>query len=218
VADCPYEALRLVPRTDDLPYSTEVAVDTDKCVSCGICMGSCPSSTPFRRSEELRTGIDLPDLPLVAVRERTREVAAQLVQEPRVLIIGCEHGAASAYGAPLVSLPCVAMAPPSLIDYVLSRDLADGVAIAGCAESECYNRLGVEWTKQRVAGERDPYLRSRVPRERVALIWASPFETARFAEEIEVFRRRLAVLPSAAAPEDTLATPSADEVGAGVAP
>ena len=34
-------------------------------------------------------------------------------------------------------LPCVAMAPPSLIDYVLSRNLADGVVVAGCAESAC---------------------------------------------------------------------------------
>jgi ferredoxin/coenzyme F420-reducing hydrogenase delta subunit len=194
VTDCPYEALRLVPRTDDLPYSAQVAVDPDKCVSCGICMGSCPSSTPFRRSEELRTGIDLPDLPLVAVRERTREVAMRLVEQPRVLIIGCEHGAASAYGAHVLELPCVAMSPPSLIDYILSRDLAEGVAIVGCAESSCYNRLGVEWTRQRVAGERDPYLRARVPRERLAMIWASPFETGRFAQEIEAFKARLAAL------------------------
>jgi ferredoxin/coenzyme F420-reducing hydrogenase delta subunit len=200
VADCPYEALRLVPRTDDLPYATQVEVDSDKCVSCGICMGSCPSSTPFRRTEELRTGIDLPDLPLVDVRARTRDLAAGLVERPRVLIIGCQHGAAAAYGVPVLDLPCVAMVPPSLVDYVLSRDLADGVAIAGCAESSCYNRLGVEWTKQRVAGERDPYLRARVPRERIAMIWASPFETARFADEIESFKGRLAALPEVPAP------------------
>ena len=65
-------------------------------------------------------------------------------------------------------MPCVAMAPPSLIDFILSRDLADGVAVAGCAESACYNRLGIKWTEQRFAGERDPYLRARVPRERIA--------------------------------------------------
>ena len=58
-------------------------------------------------------------------------------------------------------MPCVAMAPPSLIDFIISRDLADGVVIAGCAERSCYNRLGVEWTKARVAGERDPYLAMR---------------------------------------------------------
>jgi ferredoxin/coenzyme F420-reducing hydrogenase delta subunit len=217
VADCPYEALRLVPRTDDLPYSAEVAVDPDKCVSCGICMGSCPSSTPFRRSEELRTGIDLPDLPLVLVRQQVHDVAGCLRDAPRVLILGCAHGAASTYGAPLVELPCVAMTPPSLIDYALSRGLADGVVIAGCAESTCYNRLGIEWTKQRVAGERDPYLRTRVPRERLAMIWASPFETNRFAEELDAFKRRLGALPSAT-PAAKAAPPPADRVGVEVPP
>ena len=69
-------------------------------------------------------------------------------------------------------MPCVAMMPPSLIDFILSRDLADGVVVAGCPESACYNRLGVDWTEQRFAGKRDPYLRARVPRERIATVWA----------------------------------------------
>lgn len=194
VEDCPYEALQLVPRSDGLPYALEVAVDADKCVSCGICMGSCPSSTPFRRTTELATGIDLPELPLVAVREKVHALSATLTTRPRIMIIGCTHGAGAGVEG-TVELPCVAMAPPSLIDYILSRDLADGVAIAGCSESACYNRLGVEWTKQRVAGERDPYLRARVPRERLAMIWASPWEAGRLSEELEAFRARLPLLP-----------------------
>jgi ferredoxin/coenzyme F420-reducing hydrogenase delta subunit len=195
VNDCPYEALRLVPRTDDLLYSLQVEVDPAKCVSCGICMASCPSSTPFRRSEELKTGIDLPDLPLVALRARTHEVAETLLRRPRMLVIGCEHGAAVSYADSFVSLPCAAAAPPSLLDYILSRDLADGVVLAGCSESACYNRLGPEWIKQRVAGERDPRLRARVPRERIAVIWASRFETARYSKELSEFERRLERLP-----------------------
>jgi len=74
------------------------------------------------------------------------------------------------------------------------------VAIAGCSESACYNRLGLEWTRQRIAGERDPYLRARVPRERLATIWASPLEQARFNDELASFKARLAALPRTAAP------------------
>ncbi len=55
---------------DGLPFPTEAQVNPSLCVSCGICVGSCPSSTPFRRSEELKTGIDLPDYPLQELRER----------------------------------------------------------------------------------------------------------------------------------------------------
>ncbi|MEJ1161741.1 cytochrome b N-terminal domain-containing protein [Prosthecomicrobium sp. N25] len=198
VEDCPYEALRLVPRTDDLPFARQVEVDASKCVSCGICMGACPSSTPFRRSEDLATGIDLPDLPLVTVRARVLEIAGRLRAAgdgPRILVIACEHGAAAGRVEPTLTLPCVAMAPPSLIDFALSRGLADGVLIAGCAERSCYNRSGVAWTRERIAQERDPYLRARVPRERIATVWASPSEHDRMRRAVEAFAAGLARLP-----------------------
>ena len=89
------------------------------------------------------------------------------------------------------------MAPPSLIDYALSKDLADGVVIAGCAESACFHRLGVAWTKARVAGQRDPYLRARVPRERVRMIWTSALERRRFEAELKAFAAQITQLAPA---------------------
>ena len=198
VEDCPYEAIRLVPRSDGLPFPNAVAVNPDLCVGCGICTGACPSSTPFRRTGDLVTGIDLPDLPLKELRDRTIAAAARLQGPARILVLACQHGAASGGGGhenATVFLPCVAMAPPSLIDFILSRDLADGVVIAGCAERTCYNRLGVEWTKARIAGKRDPYLRERVPRERLATIWADRSERTRFEAELAAFSKSVAKLP-----------------------
>jgi ferredoxin/coenzyme F420-reducing hydrogenase delta subunit len=193
--DCPYEAIRMVARTDSLPFPTQAEVNPSLCVSCGICVGACPSSTPFRRTQDLRTGIDLPEFSLKELRERVVEVATGLKGPGRVLVLACEHGAAAGWIDGTVVLPCVAMAPPSMIDFVLSRDLADGVAIAGCAESACYNRLGVTWTEQRFAGERDPYLRARVPRERIAKIWASALAVKQAGSEIAAFAARLRRLP-----------------------
>ncbi|HZR88096.1 MAG TPA: cytochrome b N-terminal domain-containing protein [Bradyrhizobium sp.] len=195
VEDCPYEAIRMVGRTDGMPFPTQAQVNPSLCVSCGICMGACPSSTPFRRSADLKTGIDLPDYSLRELRERVMNVAAGLRGPARVLVLACEHGAAAGRPDGTVVLPCVAMAPPSLIDFILSRDLADAVAVAGCAESACYNRLGIKWTEQRFAGERDPYLRARVPRERLATIWASALAVKKMEAEIAAFATRLATLP-----------------------
>jgi ferredoxin/coenzyme F420-reducing hydrogenase delta subunit len=192
--DCPYEAIRLVGRTDGLPFPTQAQVNAALCTSCGICVGACPSSTPFRRSEELKTGIDLPDFTLKELRERTIAAAKELQGPARVLVFACEHGGARQLNG-AVRLPCVAMAPPSLFDFVLSQDLADGVAIAGCAESACFSRLGVAWTQQRIAGTRDPYLRARVPRERVATIWTSAFATRGVITEIAAFTARITALP-----------------------
>jgi coenzyme F420-reducing hydrogenase delta subunit len=178
-----------------MPFPTQAEVSPSFCLSCGICVGACPSSTPFRRTQDLRTGIDLPEFSLRGLREKVVEVASRLNGPGRVLVLACEHGAAAGRIEGTVVLPCVAMAPPSLIDFVLSRDLADGVAIAGCAESACYNRLGIKWTEQRFAGARDPYLRARVPRERIATIWASALAAKKAEAEIMAFAARLTALP-----------------------
>lgn len=185
----------MVRRTDDLPFPNQAEVDPSLCVSCGICVGACPSSTPFRRSEDLKTGIDLPDYSLKELRERVIAAAGTLTKPGRVLVLACEHVAAGGRLDGTVVLPCVAMMPPSLIDFVLSRDLADGVAVAGCAESACYNRLGIQWTEQRFAGQRDPYLRKRVPRDRIATIWASALEVTKAQSAIASFAAAIAGLP-----------------------
>jgi coenzyme F420-reducing hydrogenase delta subunit len=187
----------MVRRSDDLPFPAEAQVNPSLCVSCGICVASCPSSTPFRRSEELKTGIDLPEYSLRVLRERTVEAAASLTGSTRILVLACEHGGGAGHLTGVVPLPCVAMAPPSLIDYVLSKKLADGVVVAGCAESACFHRLGVAWTKERFAGERDPYLRARVPRERLKAIWASALETQRFERELADFTEHVGRLSQA---------------------
>jgi ferredoxin/coenzyme F420-reducing hydrogenase delta subunit len=192
--DCPYEAVSMVPRTDNMPFPTQAQVNPSLCVACGICVGACPSSTPFRRSTELRTGIDLPDLPLRSLRERVVTTAAALRESPRLITLACEHGGGARHAIGTVALPCVAMAPPSLIDFILSRSLADGVVIAGCAQSACFHRLGIAWTQQRFDRTRDPYLRARVPRDRIAMIWTSALETRRFQHELTSFRTRLASL------------------------
>ena len=193
--DCPYEAIRMVRRSDGMPFPTEAQVNPSLCVSCGICVGSCPSSTPFRRTEDLRTGIDLPEYPLKELREKVVATAHGLSGSGRVLVLACEYGGAARFEGTVV-LPCVAMAPPSLIDFILSRDLAEGVVVAGCAESACYNRLGVKWTEERLAAQRDPYLRARVPRERIAKVWASALEVRRAGAEIAAFTGRVAQMPA----------------------
>jgi coenzyme F420-reducing hydrogenase delta subunit len=169
------------------------------CTSCGICVGSCPSATPFRQRLPLTTGIDLPEMPLADLKARIHAVAVRLAAGPRVIVFGCGHAAPlHAVAQPnvgTVDLVCAAQLPPSFIDYVLSRGLADGVAILGCPPGNCHYRLGNHWTRQRLARERDPRLRARVPPERLAVVWAGGAETARLSVEIDRFLQRLAALP-----------------------
>lgn len=196
VDDCPFSAITMQARTDGAPFDAEAVVDANLCMSCGICAGSCPTSTPFRRATSLVPGIQLADYTIAELRERTLAAAQSLEGNQRVMVYACEHGAAAASladaGVGVVTLPCVGMLPPSFVDFVQSRKLADGVFISGCREGGCYHRLGDQWTRQRVAGERDPYLRKRVDRQRLHLGWTAAGQTRRQRRALERFRRRLA--------------------------
>lgn len=112
----------------------------------------------------------------------------------RVLTLACAYGVGGAPAAGRVIVPCAAMPPPSMIDYIISRGIADGVCLSGCAERECQNRFGVAWSKARIDRNRDPHLRQRVPRERLLTVWAGPSEPLRLEMELAGFAERLAAL------------------------
>ncbi len=198
VADCPYNAVSLAPRTDGLAYEAEAVVRADLCTACGMCAGACPTSTPLRRQTELMPGIDLPGLPMRALREHTLAAAARLSGDARVLAYGCQSGAdlaaLRAAGVEPVALTCIAQLPPAFLDWVITRRHADGVLLVGCCAHDCHYRFGVEWVEERLAGVRDPYLRKRVPPERIQRLWLGPASVAELKREVRAFRARLQAL------------------------
>jgi len=41
-AECPYDAIRMVPRNDDSGYQKLAVINPAQCTACGICVGACP--------------------------------------------------------------------------------------------------------------------------------------------------------------------------------
>ena len=172
--DCPYGAITMRPRSDGRAFDAEPIVNEDLCLSCGICAGACPTSTPFRRAGPMVPGIELPDHSIADLRQATIAASQAWEDGDRMLVFACANADTRKLEkdrARVVRMPCVGMLPPSFIDFSLSRNLADGVTLAGCTQSDCYFRLGIDWTDQRVRRKRDPYLRQRVPRDKVAVTW-----------------------------------------------
>ncbi len=206
-SDCPFGAVVMRPRQDDSGHQKIAVVQPDLCTSCGMCMASCNRTNPFLPGQKHETGIDIPDFTFDLMVKRISARTHGLVGEGRVMVLGCEHGSVLDHlkgpSVGVLALHCTGMLPPSLIDYILNKDLADGVLVTACRPGECFYRLGPEWTELRMAGERVPKLRGAVPRERVRLFWAASTETRALMTELAEFRVALAELPKLEKPATT---------------
>ncbi len=199
--DCPYTAITMVAHPNGRHGRQMAQVDADLCASCGICVGACPSSTPFRKGERLVTGIDMPQSPVNALREQMEAALGRMAHDrAKLVVIGCDHGARVAtLAAPDVaafSLICTGMLAPSFIEYAL-RGGADGVLVTGCSEDGCVFRLGQRWTRERLQGLREPHLRRQTAADRLATVWADAGEEAAVEAALAALRLRVS---GAAAP------------------
>ena len=199
--DCPFDAISVQARTDGAKFDNEVVVHPALCGSCGICAGSCPSSNPFRSArEELKTGIDMPQLTADAMRTKTAEAVAAIDGDVRIVVFGCEHGLnvhrLDRHDTKGVRLICSGMMPPTLVEYALKQG-ADGVMVTGCRHNDCYYRFGNRWTRLRFEGSRKPILRGRADRRRVRMHGGSETDKKKIEKDLNLFRAELSQLKQA---------------------
>jgi coenzyme F420-reducing hydrogenase delta subunit/NAD-dependent dihydropyrimidine dehydrogenase PreA subunit len=189
--DCPYEAISMVPRDDGRDGFVGL-VDPLKCVSCGICAGSC---APMGVGPEGRTG-----------RNQLDEVKAFISRvEPGrddVVLVGCDRTAAGRApdstfaGSPVLSVPCAGSLHTSVIEYLV-RAGAGGVMVVSCPPRDCWNREGVKWLEARVYDQREAELKDRVDRRRVEVVYAAEAERSKLTAAVELFRSRVGALDRA---------------------
>ena len=193
VADCPFGAVSMVARTDGTRDRVQAAVNPDWCAGCGICVGACPSSTPFRRIEDMVSGIEMPAAPMAQLRRELQSKMASLGGASKIVVFSCRQAGNCApladAATAVMEMECAAMLPPAFLEYALRLGAA-GAVIAGCREADCEFRLGTQWVNQRIDGAREPYLRSSVARERIALTWSGR-DMLRVAGTISTLRTRV---------------------------
>ena len=159
--DCPWEAITMVKREDDRPTLVAL-VDPARCVSCGICAGSC---APMGVGPPGRTGRDQ----LALLRDK---VIPEIGASNAIVAICCEQGPHSfagtlrARGAYVHPVSCVGNLHSSVVEKLL-REAAPGVIVYGCASRDCASREGPKWLAERLFNDREAELAARVDRRRV---------------------------------------------------
>ncbi len=159
--DCPFNAIKLL-ETDPAGRESEfyAQVDPDRCVGCGICVGSCDSSA-----------IDAPRLSLLDSRRFINAIskAKELDGGPTCVAFVCGASAGTslrmAPDGSCEALPGYRVVPVSCVGWVhmltVERALrhgAAGVLIVGCGQDPSC-REGCDWTLERLEGKREPFLR-----------------------------------------------------------
>jgi NAD-dependent dihydropyrimidine dehydrogenase PreA subunit/coenzyme F420-reducing hydrogenase delta subunit len=193
--DCPWEAIDMVSRTD-AREGFVAFVNSAKCVSCGICSGSC---APMSVGPPGRTGRDQLER-VKGFIEKARPSSSGVV------IVGCERSAAG-WGAEKVgdsvvyAVSCAGALHTSVIEYLV-RAGAGGVLVVACPTRDCWNREGVVWLEARVHEKREAELQERVDRRRVRIACAAEHDALGLALELERFRGDVAALEAAAGEEN----------------
>lgn len=174
VTDCPYAAITMVARTDDRRHEGRALVDPALCVGCGICAGSCDSSAigiPWLEQQRMRLQVD----------GWAREAAAG--DGPGHLVFACAESAAEALridpetggveglpGCRALAVPCAGWVHALSVERAVRKGFSR-VTVVACPEGSCRYREGTRWTRERLAGEREPELRvDRVPEGAVRVI------------------------------------------------
>ncbi|MBW2667455.1 MAG: hydrogenase iron-sulfur subunit, partial [Deltaproteobacteria bacterium] len=174
-ADCPYDAIQMVARTDgNEKYQAQAFVISSKCVSCGICTGSCDTA-----------GIGIDWLSSIDERKRITSWLTQAESEGEKVHIAfaCAESAAAGLSVDLATgrcdelpgyrvlqVPCAGWVHPLMIERAM-RNGADGVMVVSCGPGECAYREGARWTALRLEGAREPALRpDKVDRDKVLLL------------------------------------------------
>jgi ferredoxin len=183
--DCPYEAITMIER-DDGRETLVARVDPARCVSCGICAGSC---APMGVGPARRTGRD-------QLADARAFMERHAPEAPDVVVVACTRGAGGAAlegrieGAPVFGVDCAGSLHSSVVEQLL-RAGAGGVLVVACPPEDCWNREGAVWLEQRLFHDREAELQARVDRRRVGLAHCSFAERGAARAAVAELRARV---------------------------
>lgn len=157
VQDCPFDAVRMIPRTDGKAFDSKAWVDPDRCTGCGVCVGSCDSEamslTWFDTLEEE-----------ARIQDTVRRQGSQWL----ALVAGDIEGGPATFhakqwearlpGFAVEYVPTASWVRPKFVERLLQGGVK-GVLIVRDARAEAAARDGNRWIAHRLGGDRKPAFR-----------------------------------------------------------
>jgi coenzyme F420-reducing hydrogenase delta subunit/Pyruvate/2-oxoacid:ferredoxin oxidoreductase delta subunit len=194
--DCPYEAIAMVDRAPPLDGRSALVarVNPERCVSCGICAGSC---APMGVGPTGRTGRD-------QLRRVQRFAGEHRLGPATVVVAACDRAVRAETpleGAILYPVSCAGSLHTSVVEYFARRGAA-GVLLVACPPRDCWNREGPKWLEQRLYHEREAELQARVDRRRVRLAFATAAAPDEVTRALAAFRAELEQLEAPRGEDD----------------
>jgi len=179
--DCPYKAITMVPRTDGR-HKLVAVENPDRCVSCGICLGSCDGGATA-------VGIWNSEGIWQTAWMRLSRVRQQDVTRDITIVFTCERHAAQGVRRfvkersstrktlerpmEIIPLPCTGAVLPNTLTRLLDAGAAE-VRIVGCPPDDCAYREGNLWTEERLTRRRLPRLKRAYVDTPIATAWLLP--------------------------------------------
>ncbi len=185
VDDCPYEAIRMIPRSDGKRLLAEVTPEL--CVSCGICSTSCNDlaiGPPGRSGQDGLNQVDQilstyePGLNKIIVINCIR--TNKLTERVKAAFQDQLH---------LIEYDCCGTCHTQVLEKLLLS--YGGVAFIGCPERNCMNRDGFELFRQRMFEKRVPFLDRSIDKGRIKVIARSVTEVNEAIAELRSFQRSI---------------------------
>ncbi|MBI2729559.1 MAG: cytochrome b N-terminal domain-containing protein [Sphingobacteriales bacterium] len=145
--DCPYEAIDMLIKDGE----TKAILSADKCVGCGICIGSCREHA-----------ITHPQFPVL-------NLAAQNKKD--ITVFTCSYFPDPSFPGDLsiehYKVPCLGSVMPKDVQRILDNN-SKAVALLGC--EDCYYRYGKTWTIKKFLRKRAPAFSKKYDASRVQLL------------------------------------------------
>jgi len=192
---CPFEAMKVIPRTDGEPYEQQAEVVPTRCAECGFCVNACEfdavsmgewSKSAFQdhiesllEPEPSSNGSSAGPSAIAFVCERSFDQENFFNQKKTRLAHNEEIAS--------MTIPCIGVVSPAIVDYSISAG-ARGIIVIGCRGLDCHYREArrrLSFTDGSSISYR--FLVEKMDEPNVKIMLVSPFDLDSIMTEIDEF-------------------------------